>query len=296
VIFLQRAAATAVALSSLALLSACSMTPQPALDLPAQNRAEWVLPLDEYVMDEQEASDTFFAWVLLSASCMTDAGYSITVPSRAEPALSEGPTWNAVGRSIFDADIASQLGYHVGSLGDAALNDEWKAFKASKYSASETEALQACQAGAWKEMPDKSGQDEFLIDFQFEASSNADNAEDVIAAEKLWRTCMLPLGISDLPSRPSEMPSQSQAVLFGLAGDDSGRPTDPPTADELPQATADAECRESSGYSEADYQADWKAQTEVLQDNLDEIIRAREVLDTYHSGVLQIIAEHAASS
>jgi hypothetical protein len=297
VIFVQRAAAaTAVALSSIALLSACSMSSQPSLDLPAQNRAEWVLPLDEYVMDEQEAADMYYAWTLLSVSCMKDSGYALTVPSQAEPAVSEGPTWNSVGRSLFNTELASQFGYHFGAVGDTALNEEWETFKAAKYSESETETLKVCQAGAWSEMPEKSGEDDFLIDFQFEASAKTDNDDDVIAAEKLWRTCMLPVGISDLPDRPTEMPSPSQVIKFGIAGDDSGRPTDPPTAAEIPQALADAECRESSGYSEADYQADWTAQSDVLQENLDEITRARTVLDEYHSGVQQIIAEHAASS
>ena len=78
-----------------------------------------------------------------------------------------------------------------------------------------------------------------------------------------WRTCMAPQGIADLPQEPwateirREMPESLQTRLnFQLTGQ--------PSADEIAVATADAQCRESSGWTSLLYEATWNQQAAFI--------------------------------
>lgn len=75
-------------------------------------------------------------------------------------------------------------------------------------------------------------------------------------AASQWRTCMAPQGIVDLPQEPWRSTSTG-ALPESLVTRFDYRPTGEASADEIAVATADAQCRESSGWTDLLYEATW---------------------------------------
>ena len=86
---------------------------------------------------------------------------------------------------------------------------------------------------------------------------------------------MSPLGIADLPARPWVFMNPGEAPE-SLMNQWEWRPTGQASADEIRVASHDAQCRESSGWSERFYDAEWKLHSEFIANNKAEIEKILE--------------------
>jgi hypothetical protein len=100
---------------------------------------------------------------------------------------------------------------------------------------------------------------------------------------------MADVGIPDLPETPREMPSMWLIERLDLGGDPHGTAS----VEEIRFASADAECRESSGYVDAFYQALWNKEAQLVRDNADALLRIEAMVTEHREKVAQIISENA---
>lgn len=267
------------------------------LDLPEKNIDQWVLPLDEYKPTIWQDIEWAYADMLLTGPCMRDRGIEWDVPYR--DLSVRRSTSNAVGVRIFNEQIARTWGYQVEPL-NLPNQDAWEAFEAhtASFSESEVSALRECQQLVTEEhLPLTDELTNFVGALAMEASARADQDEAVFDAERRWRSCMAPLGISDLPLDPSQMPSASQLAAWGIARGLDGPPTTtPPSADQLAAAVSDFECRVSSGWYETRYAAEWDAQVDLVTEFQDQLIRNRDRVNEIAQDVTSIITKNAPIS
>jgi hypothetical protein len=274
------------------LLSACSSSvPESELELPEKNISEWVTPLDQYVPGHSELAN--YAEQLLIGKCMTARGLSWDVPWR-DIHADNGPSWNAIDRRLFNADLASEYGYHNGPSGDSSLQ-AWQQFAAEKQrlNAVDDKGVTDCVPVAREELPllSTSASQKALMLVQ-NAFDDAKNSGEVRTAAEKWRDCMEPEGVADLPDTPADMPSKSLTKRFKLDfGDRLG--TSEVTTAEIAIATADAKCQDSSGYAEALYEAEWKKSASLVRENADELVRARNEIRANETAVLDVISSNA---
>lgn len=260
------------------------------------NRELWVLPLDEYA--EADGRIDNYAEQLLVRPCLAKAGYEWPVPWQdvSEP-LPE--TMSTSGRKLFDERLAREWGYR-NAFRDSASARAWAAFQsqtsALNRDADFNAAMSACIATVREDRPLLLDEQYFAHGLVVRAAQEAATTPDVVAAAADWRECMLPLGIPSLPDSPQEMPTQQLSDQFGLPqGIDqtSAEEGSKPTAEEVTVAVADATCMESSGYSEALYDAEWALQEELISENRATLDRNRATLEARHRETLSLIAENA---
>jgi hypothetical protein len=108
-----------------------------------------------------------------------------------------------------------------------------------------------------------------------------------------WRECMAPKGVEDLPADPSLMPSDSLSQRFGLSNTPDAGQEVTVTATEKDLAVFDAQCRESSGYEEARYTAEWGRQVTLLEQNGPALNEVRDKIQKTDTAISEVIAEHA---
>jgi hypothetical protein len=276
-----------VALSGCSFLAADTSAAKPTL--PEKNLEAWVLPLDQYTVTDTVLSEGQYAENLLIQPCMEKAGFSWNVPAR-DPAAGQGPSWNAAGRRLFTADLAKKWGYHLAPA-ITSIAESTFATEANHIDAQEQAVFNDCLAEARKKLPSTMPFLNAASGLGVAGSADAANEPEVRSAAGKWRACMLPLGISDLPTSPQEMPSASLASEFGLAGQD--QPESVPTAREREVAVADLNCRTTSGYRQLSYDAEWERQLPVLQKNADELNRIASAIADYEHAALAVIASHA---
>ncbi|MGH9247551.1 MAG: hypothetical protein ACRD29_25200 [Acidimicrobiales bacterium] len=275
------------------------------------NRAQWRLPLDEY--RPNSAAQQYlhgFAEDALLAECLDEeglAGFPLGDPPAAS--ITEGDP-SAVGlsnegRQLFNVDIAGQAGYHHPLEVFVADID---AYNVSPEEQAERAAFQALLAesvdnrAAFDGCLDEVRGDALpMVDFNLVqsmeqvASETAQQDDDIAEAAGRWHECMAPQGYPDLPERPDEMPSESVRADVGIVEEPEGAPSaagSTPSTREIEVAVFDAECRESSGYSEALYQAEVEAQFHQIAGNEEELDRVRVAFDEDLERVQSIIAEH----
>jgi hypothetical protein len=167
--------------------------------------------------------------------------------------------------------------------------------------AEQGEQFFACLDEARKELPTEAMRiDNALSGLGVRSGIDATRDPAVVAAAERWVACMQPLGFTDLPSSPygedGGMPTVSMAASFGEIYDGkTNEQTPEQEAEEIRLATFDAECRESSGYAQALYDAEWERQTTVVAENEDALAtfleekaayekQAREILDRAGAG------------
>ena len=263
---------------------------------PQRNRELWVLPLDEY--SEADGRIDNYAEQLLVRPCLAAAGYEWPVPWQdvSDP-LPE--TLSTSGRRLFDERIAREWGYRNASRDSASVR-AWAAFQsqtsALNRDAGFNTAMSACMTTVREDRPLLLDEQHFAHGLVVRSAQEAASAPDVVAAAARWHECMLPLGIPSLPDSPQEMPTQQLTDLFGLpqgidqtSADEGSKPT----AEEVAVAVADATCMESSGYSEALYDAEWALQEELISENRPTLDRNRAALEARHRETLSLIAENA---
>ena len=279
----KEAAALVVAASLALLLTACSAPAARIPDLPEQNRARWVQPLDQYTPAHVVAAD--YAENLLMRPCMESKGFEWNVPWRD---VSAGPSETASdgGRRLFTVEIAREFGYHTAVSPDRGM-DAWLLFMQQEVSPAKDDAIDECTDVAREQLPRLSSNSELAVGLAGAAFNGALEDSDVVAAAGRWHECMRDSGVPDLPDDPIGIPTEYMVSTFGL--EEQGAPT--PGEKEL--ATLDATCRETSGYAETLYQEEWERQVTLLADNADALERMLGTITANRLDVFDAIAKNA---
>lgn len=233
----------------------------------------WALPFDP-LLNHLVGRLQAYARGLLAQTCMSEAGFNdyeiLTTPSAPYPATQ--PHDNG---TLFNVAIAQAYGYRMAP--DPGYKPSWEKIDLGEGSywdskpAAFREQLDRCndeirprlfgEPGTQAVDPGINEEDSFLSRlnrFTVDTSS-----PELQAAASQWRDCMAPQGIADLPEEPwtptirSEMPPSLQTRF-------DYHPTGDPSADEIAVATADAQCRESSGWTHLLYEATWDQQAAFI--------------------------------
>jgi hypothetical protein len=223
-----------------------------------------------------------FAYNRTFIPCLLARGYDLGAgPPLRNPA--EGVTLNAVGRQLFNLALAEEYGY---SGPTQAPPPEPPQEVYDRLNTPEgQEASEECSAQAQAVTPPSPSQD-LLSSLEVAAYSSANQADAVLEAAEEWRACMASLGVPDLPSGPQEMPTGSQRQLF-----DPDRARDgTPGAEEVRQAVTDARCRETSGWSTALYEEEWRRQVALIPDNEDAFERLRAANEAHAAAIEEALA------
>jgi hypothetical protein len=250
-----------------AAVSACGGDTNASSPIPFEkNQRQWVLPLDQFGPVDLAASQ--YAQDLLVSRCMERSGYDWPVaPYR--PNEPPTATWNAVGRRLFDVEIAQSYGYRLAPARDQAAVKLAAELNARELAEPEEHARDHCFEELRRHLP--AFETDLISSFGGAAYDAALANEGLLAAEKKWRACMRPLGISDLPRMPLEMPSPSVAKRFAVGRNLNA----PPAPEEVRLASADARCRESSGFATRLYDLEVDNQLDLIADNEDALERVR---------------------
>lgn len=289
----------AIALAALVALTACTATVPPETGatssphvdlqnvLPDKNEDNWVMPLDQYMVTVTQQRQESYLHALYSQACLTKAGFAHDVPAPDTGVRSAG-----VGRSMFNLLGAQQNGYRVPD--DGTGSSPWTQYVNRPLADDESTALDKCVRAvvADKDVPKWNRRDlTFASDLASAAVSGSYQDSEVLAKAKLWHDCMGPEGIDDLPSSPESMPSASMQARFGwdsVGTVDSG-PT--LTSDEIEVAVFDANCRTSSGYQNALYEAEWHRQVQLVEDNIDALTAVRSDIEKTDAAIVSQIAK-----
>ncbi|NII52360.1 hypothetical protein [Frigoribacterium endophyticum] len=266
----KRVTAVAVALvvAGVVVAGLPSTRPWALPSVPDRDRDSWAMPLDQYVGVGAIASG--YAQELMIERCRTDeGGDGSTVPWRDVAAATTGAERQPV--RAFDLADARQRGYHVPPTADAG-EDAWRAFVLRPVSATESIARDRCLDRLYSEHPELLSGDlgtgtgtvsDIAIRLSDAAFRDARDDDAVLDTVPAWLDCLQPVAAAgwELPPTPAGMPTDAMAGAFA-----SSDPTTPVTEAELDVATADAACRESSGYLDALYDAEWEHQLTVPHD------------------------------
>lgn len=279
------------------LLMGCAGTSDRPLALPEKNIDRWANPLDQFVPQHQVAAS--YAELLLDAKCMRAAGYDWNPPWR-DAYAGWGPSWNDAQRRLFSVSLAKQFGYHEAPSAYQTPNPRWEAFMATgteRDAPGEQEAFGACLKESRSLLKDPGPDINLAMSYIGAAIDEAQSRSEVIAAAKRWHECMLPVGIDELPDSPDRMPTRSIMKKFGVsnAPGDGAQSGTTPSSEEIELATTDAECRVSSGYDDAAYEAEWDASVALYRDNADALERTRAALQKYDERVKLAITQNAPS-
>lgn len=249
------------------------------------NLKTWSLPLDSYVVDHRRFA---LAQSILYSSCMAAHGTEVPIYNLTD---SLPPTRNKVLRNLFDLDFASRYGYHSGPVKDASVPSK------QPLSAPVQRQAEACTHSSVAQLDGYNHSSEFIGGLAFNAENAAQADLEVRARIASWRKCMLPVGVPDLPASPEGMPSPSQRKAFGMDGPDNPGPGYKPTLgqaapEEIRQATADARCRTSSGYSKTYYQVEVQKQFDLMDKAPDKLAQALSAVKTASRLIANVLRQH----
>lgn len=241
-------------------------------ELPEQDRADWVMPLDQFI--GPSTTRLTYAQELLIAPCLRAAGFEdVAVPWRDVDAATNALESQPV--RAFDLADAEARGYHVAATDDPGAT-AWRAYSTRVYADPVFDDRMRCGDEVLAANPELARDDltsSVAIRLSDAAFAEARRDDSVLDTADEWRACLVDADVFDsgpfetgalestLPESPAGMPTLAMAAEFG-----SDDPSTPITGDEIALATADAACRESSGYLEALYQAEWKRQLTVPHD------------------------------
>lgn len=235
-------------------------------DLPAKDVDAWTMPLDRYVPVGQSSSN--YADLLVVQPCMIAAGYDEYVLPWRDVAAADRADELSVNGSLrlraFDLATAETRGYHAASVIDPGAA-AWYEFAAQTWTDAKSDQFDTCLQRARATVPaldDYHDRTQSLVRLNNAAFEGARDDPTVTATWDDWRGCMQDARVGDVASDPSGMPTLEMADRFETLDSSTS-----PTADEIEIATADARCRESSGYRAALYEAEWQRQLTVPHDD-----------------------------
>ena len=280
--------------------TATSSASAAEVELPSQDRARWVMPLDQF---QAASTDALLSYAenLLVAECLGEEGIDWPIPW--QPTDDESYLQPEANMSNFPAltvALATESGYHVN------FNPGWRGASYEPIQELNAIALStpgfepvfgACLDEAREQVPTLAVSESTnqLLGWRYEASQSADDLPAVVEAGARWQQCLKDAGYVAVPASPYEkdeedsyMPSDEMMAEVGI----------PPYQSELTQqeidlAVADASCRESSGWSEAEYQAVWDAQAKLVSEHADELVRIRQEWEAAREIVLDVVSAHA---
>lgn len=279
-------------------VAGCSGPDQQGQQLPKKDRAEWVMPLDDYIPDYWHLVD--YAENLAVVPCMSEAGYDWKVPWQ-DPDGGNGPSMNASERKLFNPSLAQDWGYHQAPRDDPSL-PAWRAFvrETSAISQEEHDTLYSClDTVRKKKLPALPGSAQLPSSLEQAAYEAALQDKTVVKAAAKWHACMLPQGVADLPDSPEDMPSPSLRKQFSLdtvITDDSDLAGPKVSPEEIKLASADAECRESSGWAAKLYDSEWRRHLTAVKENADALAVIKQQIAKYKTEVLDVISANAPSA
>lgn len=129
--------------------------------------------------------------------------------------------------------------------------------------------------------------------YEFAAAGWAawENSEENEVVKQAWRECMEPQGLVDLPETPTEMPPFS---MWGEP-DENGNYVDIQlelTEHERAIAIADAQCRESVGYKEAEIRVRARGELEAIGKDIESFEATRAEYEEFQKALESVLAEH----
>jgi hypothetical protein len=226
--------------------------------------------------------DDDYARALLARDCLAGiVDYQATPPSL-NP--NDEPIDPRTGQRNFTAAVAAEWGYQLppsqvprGVASSTAVTDE--IFDAMVVCGDETRArlglppdppLSAVEGAGW----------------------DARDASSAVAeAQARWVDCMQPVGVVDLPNNPNDMPSAS--VGSAAAADQITIPgTGVASERERQVATADVACRESSGYTQAVFDARVGGELEAIAADIEGFEAARVEYERYTEAINEVIQQY----
>lgn len=284
---------SATAVACILVLTGCQ-APDPSQTI-VQNRSMWTMPLDEFKAFDPSLSN--YAEQLLIAKCLEAQGYKWPVPWQ-DTEFPPPETVNDAALKIFNSDIARRYGYHDAPAANPVDALAWAEFTAwtNSYDPDDEfrSRFEACgeEARSEKTVAGADGLN-YVASLEMQARDEISSDDSVRDAARSWRACLSDLVTFDLPTDPwSEMPPTTMAQEFGLFG---SHLTEAASSEEISVAEADAQCRESSGYAEARYQAEWAAQEILVRNNRDKLDRIRDEAVAHMDELKTVIASNAPS-
>ncbi|WP_423920849.1 hypothetical protein ACPEEZ_15030 [Frigoribacterium sp. 2-23] len=230
-------------------------------DLPEKNRAAWTMPLDVYLAPGYTRES--YAQALLVQPCLAQAGYTgYTVPWRDIDAASLA--LDRVPIRAFDLSVAQKRGYHIANSDDPG-QASWDDYTNRYYSEIPDRVREKCEAATGLDFESQT-YDGFRANDLVNRLSNAaflDARTDdkVQATVPAWRQCMSIAGYTDAGESPADMPTPDMAYDYSTTD-----PTTPVSKSEKEVAMTDATCRDTSGYLDALYEAEWDRQLTLPRD------------------------------
>lgn len=293
---MTRVLRSSVALAAVAAamtVSACSAdgSVSPSTASPAvRDLDRWSLPLDPYI--DKSVFDESYAEQVLIAPCLSGHGIDWPVAYQPRTDGSNGTT-NAAGRTLFNRTSAAQFGYHQAQTFDQPGFEEAKAIsdRPVRFTPEQDAVFVDCLDEARERLGTETMLPPVASSLGADAYDGALSSKSVRDASARWAECMSPLAITDIGSKPTDMPSDSLASDFGLDGDGDASPR--PSAREIAIAISDADCQISSGYAQAFYDEEWSRQEQLVADNSDELSRALASIEAKAERIDEVLAEHA---
>lgn len=277
----------------LGLLAGCT-PPQPEpTPIVVQNQSTWAMPLDEFKVFDPSLSN--YAEQLLIAKCLEGQGYEWPVPWQ-DTDFAQTETVNDSALKIFNLDIARRFGYHDAPPPNPADVVAWTEFTtwANAYDPDEQvrSRFDGCgeDARSDKTVAAADGLN-YIASLEIQARDEVSSMDAVRDAARMWRSCLSEFVTFELPNDPwGEMPTLEMAQQYGIYGHNL---TEVASPDELSAAEADARCRDSSGYTEARYRAEWSAQETLVTNNRDKLDRIRDEAVAHTDELKTLIAQNA---
>ncbi|WP_110589789.1 hypothetical protein [Microbacterium suaedae] len=263
-----------------------------AVTLPSKNVEGWTLPLDDFLLSDMQLKKSSYAGALLLSECLARQGIEIAVPFVDFDAAYGDQVHK---RSMLTRGLAEEVGYRGPDSRTPAGIAAWEEYRTTQRSDVELKAMDACRTELGDEMPSY-GNDvvNFTSSFAASAFQGAAASGEVTTAADAWRECVAAYGVEDLPDSPYMMPSESVRIRFGL-NPAKDTPPAPLTQAEIDLALADVDCRESSGYHQALYDAIWEREARLLEENQAAFEEQRAAIEATDAEIDRIIAQYATA-
>lgn len=249
----------------------------------------WALPSDAYNPPPFALED--YAVDLQAEPCLEAAGITFRMV-RFDPNGPAPKTMNGSQRRLFNQEIAAEFGYHEQLDPRVRMEDRTRNNASDELNDPQTwETWNNCRQQALRDLGGDPNQDVFSFGFPVH-SADRDPAVKVAAVR--WRECMEPLGIPDLPPDATPLtgiPTGSQYSEWGLNQDVAPWEISAPSAEEIKVAVYDAQCRDSSGWSQARYDAEWDAEVSYLTKHYRQLEASRQKYEAQKEAYLKIVQE-----
>lgn len=192
-------------------------------------------------------------------------------------------------------ELAAQWGYamHYPSLvlpEDPLNTDAARAHREQVLATPEAQAkLTECQAQMRERLPQPPM--DLMSTIEFAGWQAADVDPAVVKAAQAWRVCMEPAGVIDLPEDPMLMPSESIRKAAGVDDEFQDSAAPPASQWEKDIAVADVRCRESSGWTQARWDARIQGELSAIGQDVQGFEAARVAYAEWGAKVDSVMAE-----